>query len=249
MNSSRLPGKVLLKINGRPLISYMYERVLAARSLDGILIATSQESSDDLLYEYCIDNSIPCVRGSLDDVLGRYYHAALKSDADIIVRLTGDCPLIDPMVIDAVVNVFTQSEYQFVANTAPPDHVKYPEGMDVEVFSVSTLKKAYYEAYKPSDREHVTFYFWKNPDRFSCFRCDLEDDLSKYRLTVDYPEDFIVVEAILNALYSNSYIFSMHDIVQFLDINPSINNINSIVEPFSGWRPSLEKDIIEGFFK
>jgi len=249
MNSSRLPGKVLKSIAGRPLISYMYERVLAAYEIDEVVFATSREASDNPVFEFCSNNNIPCERGSLDDVLDRYHQVAKTLKADIIVRLTGDCPIIDPAVIDDVVNTFKQSDYDYVANTAPPEGFTYPEGMDVEVFSMFALEQAWSEAKKPSDREHVTFYFWKNLDKFNCFRCDMTNNLSEYRLTVDYPEDFVVIEAILNALYKDGQVFSMTDILTFLDSNPDIREINSNIESFSGWKPSLQKDLSQEFNK
>jgi len=247
MNSSRLPGKVLKQVSGRPLISFMYERVSSSEELDYVVVATSQESSDDPIYEYCIKHAIPCQRGSLDDVLDRYYTVAEMMSADIVVRLTGDCPVIAPKVIDELVKVYKKGGYDYVANTAPPDGVTFPEGMDVEVFSMAALKRAWNEAKKPSDREHVTFYFWKNPDIFSCYRYDLEEDYSMFRLTVDYPQDFELIEKILMELYEDDPLFTMREIICYLEKNPLVRQLNADIESFSGWKPSLDRDIEQGF--
>jgi spore coat polysaccharide biosynthesis protein SpsF len=240
MSSTRLPNKVLMKINNRPLLDYMIERVKCAKSVDKVVVATSADISDDSIANFCRDNNVLCFRGSLEDVLDRYYSAAKYFKADTIVRLTGDCPLIDPQIIDKLVSIYDNSSYDYVANTTPPKWT-FPVGMDVEVFSMSGLEKVWRIATKPSDREHVTFYFWKNSKLFSIFRCDLEKDLSRYRLTVDYPEDFEVVKAIFNNLYSENRIFSLDNMIQFLDKKPEIFQINSFSGSSRGWRSNHKK--------
>ena len=232
-----------MQVKDKPLLLHMYQRVIDANEIDEVIIATSGQKSDEGIVEFCKLNKIVYFCGSLDDVLDRYYHAAKIINASIVVRLTGDCPIIDPRVIDSVVSIYKNENYDFVANTAPPDGITYPEGMDVEVFSMSALEKAWIEAKKPSEREHVTFYFWKNPDKFKSFRTDLTYNHSNYRLTVDYLEDFIVVTKIIDALYSKDVIFTMEDIFKFLDQNPDIYEINNKIESFSGWEPSIIKDL------
>ncbi len=240
-SSTRLPGKVLREINGRPMLSYMMERVDAAKNIDKVALATSIDSSDDPIEELCRKDNVLYYRGSLDDVLDRYYQTALRLKADTIVRLTGDCPLIDPKMIDDMVDVYKNSNYDYVANTLPPKWT-VPEGMDIEVFSFKNLKRAWSEAKKPSDREHVTFYFWNNPELFSVSRYNLKTDLSAYRLTVDYPEDFEVIEAIFTALYPKKRIFTMEDIIEFLKDNPDIHRKNKDIESNQGWESAFEKD-------
>ena len=247
LSSTRLPGKVLLEINGRPMLSYMLERVTAAQSLDRVMVATSVEHSDDPIAGLCKREEIPCYRGSFDDVLDRYYQAALQMKCDVIVRLTGDCPLIDPRVIDTVVNAYRAGKYDYVANTVPPDDATFPDGTDIEVFSFGALERAWREAKKPSEREHVTFYFWKNPELFSTFRYDLSKDLSKYRLTVDYPEDFEVVSSVLTKFYPQNPHFSMEDVISFLEKHPDILAKNANIGSNEGWRPALERDKKMGF--
>jgi spore coat polysaccharide biosynthesis protein SpsF len=247
MNSTRLPGKVLLNINGRPMLSYMIERVRWAQCIDQIVVATSDEPQDDVLCDFCTKENIGFYRGSLNDVLARYYKAAKQINSDIIVRLTADCPLIDPKIIDTMVQIYQSGSYDYVANTAPPDGRTFPDGMDVEVFSLKALEDAWKEAKKPSEREHVTFYFWKNPKIFSTLRYDLVADLSTYRLSVDYPEDFAVIVSLFKGLYPQNPMFTMEDIIAFMETNPDITKKNAHIEPNRGWQPALEKDKKEGF--
>lgn len=246
MDSTRLPRKVMRVINGRPMLSYMLERVLAAKNIDRVVVATSVEPSDNPIVEFCQGEKITCYRGSLDDVLDRYYQTALKLKCDIVVRLTADCPLIDPMVIDTVIDIYQSNNYDFVANTVPPGGT-FPEGMDVEVFSFELLERAWREARKPSEREHVTFYFWKNPQLLSIYRYDLPENFSKYRLTVDYYEDFEVFSCLITELYPQNHLFSLRDIINFLDTHPEIIKKNLGVIPNQGWQPALERDKKVGF--
>jgi spore coat polysaccharide biosynthesis protein SpsF len=241
MSSKRLPGKVLCEINSRPLLSYVLERVAAAKRINKIILATSTDVSDDPIAQLCKKNDILFYRGSLNDVLDRYYQAAREVKADIIVRLTGDCPLIDPRMIDDIINTYKNGNYDYVANTIPPKW-SVPDGMDVEVFSFRNLEQAWREAKKPSEREHVTFYFWKNPEIFSIYRYNLDRDLSNYRLTVDYAEDLKVVTAIITNLYPKNALFTLEDIINFLSDNPDIYRINAHIKSHLGWQLALEKD-------
>jgi spore coat polysaccharide biosynthesis protein SpsF len=249
MNSARLPGKVLMPVNDRPLLSYMVERVRTASYVDNLLIATSIEESDDPIEQYCLNNHIPVFRGNLDDVLDRFYQASKTYESEIIVRLTGDCPLIDPTIIDTMISKFKNSDFDYLANTAPPKGITYPEGMDVEIFTKESLKKAWMEAKKPSEREHVTFYFWKNTHLFSISRHDLNEDYSNFRLTVDYPEDFKLVKNILDYFYTSHTQFNMGDIISYLDDNPKIADLNKNIDSFTGWTASLVNDKLQGFDK
>ena len=247
MNSTRLPGKVLLDINGRPMLSYMIERVRGAQCINQILVATSDEPQDDVLYDFCKKEDIVCYRGSLNDVLARYYKAAKAINCEVIVRLTADCPLIDPNIIDTIVKIYQSGSYDYVANTAPPEGRTFPDGMDVEVFSLQALENAWKQAKKPSEREHVTFYFWKNPELFSIFRYDLEVNLATYRLSVDYPEDFTVICSLLKGLYPQNHTFTMEDVIAFMEIHPDIVKKNAQIESNRGWQPALDKDKRKGF--
>ena len=247
MNSTRLLGKVLLDINGRPMLSYMIERVRGAQCIDQIVVATSDEPQDDVLCDFCKKEDVSFYRGSLNDVLARYYKAAKAINCEVIVRLTADCPLIDPKIIDTIVKIYQSGNYDYVANTAPPDGRTFPDGMDVEVFSFQALENAWKKAKKPSEREHVTFYFWKNPEIFSTLRYDLETNLSAYRLSVDYPEDFNVICSLFNGLYPQNHTFTMKDVINFMENHPNIAAKNAHIEPNRGWQPALEKDKNEGY--
>ncbi len=246
MSSSRLPGKVLMPIKGRPMLEYLIDRVSSASEVDDFVIATSIDGSDDPIESFCRDKGINFFRGSLEDVLDRFYMAAKKSDANIIVRLTGDCPLVDPKTLDTMINIYKNNDYDYVANTAPPDGITFPEGMDIEIFSRIALEKAWKEASKPSEREHVTFYFWKNTDLFSIYRYDLSQNLSNYRLTVDYPEDFELVKNIIKYFGDSLSDIQLHQIIEFLNDNPSLLLLNKDIEAFSGWQASLKEDKAKG---
>jgi len=243
LGSTRLPEKALLKVNGRPLLSCMIERVKRAGKIDKIVIATTTSHLDNKIEVFCKNENVEYFRGSENDVLDRYYKCAKQIGAKVIVRLTSDCPLIDPAVIDEVINCYLENsfKYDFVANTAPPPGT-YPDGMDVEVFSFDLLGKAWKNAKKPSEREHVTFYFWKNPDLFKVYRHDLKTDLSKYRLTIDYEEDYLLIKKIIEHFHDDKLLFTMEDIIAFLKSNPDIAKINQHIERNVGWQKSFRKD-------
>lgn len=246
MGSSRLPGKVLKPILEKPMLIRMVERVSCAHLLNEIIIATTDSDMDEEIVDVCKKNGLSYFCGSEDDVLDRYYQTARTFGTDVIVRLTADLPLIDPAVIDYVVNEFLTGEYDYVANTEPLPST-YPDGMDVMVFSFKALKQAWHEAVKPSDREHVTFYFWNHPEKFRIHRVKHDPDWSEYRLTVDYPEDFELVKAVFENLYPNNPFFTLKDIVGFLESNPNIKKLNRHIVRNIGWQKAFEKDRKVGF--
>ena len=248
MGSTRLPGKVLMQINNKPLLQRLVDRLKRAKAVDTIVLATSIDPLDNPIEELCSRLEIPCIRGSLDDVLDRYYQAATSAQLDTVVRITADCPLMDPSLIDQMVQHFQRGQHDYLANTAPPEGSSFPDGMDVEIFSMSALTRAWKEAQKPSEREHVTFYFWKNPTLFRTFRHDAANNLSSYRLTVDYLEDIEVVRAIFKHFGEERINFDMKEILEFLDTHPQIRKINSAVAPNLGWQSALKKDValVEG---
>ena len=227
MGSARLPGKILKKVNGVALLGYQVERVRKSRLLDKVVVATSILDKDDIVEKFCKKNNIECFRGSENDVLSRYYECAQKYNAAIVVRLTADCPLSDPKIIDDTIKFYVDTKVDYAANTVPPETNKYPDGFDVEVFSMKALKKAYEKANDSHDREHVTFYFWKYNNGFKTAQLYNSNNYSKYRLTVDYPEDFEVVEFVIKELKKRNSFGHLNEIIEIIDANPDIKAKNS----------------------
>lgn len=241
MRSTRLPGKVLMPILGIPMLGVMMERVACAKLIDQVAVVTSTNSSDDEIFKYCEVNDINCYRGSEEDVLARYFKAAVLYNASHIVRLTADCPLIDPKIIDLVIEKYLLEEVDYAANTAPPPG-SFPDGMDVEVFSFSALKNAFQEAKLPSEREHVTFYFWKS-GKFKTIRVENPEDLSKLRLTVDYQKDFETICNIFEKLKNLENQFGLEEIKELYMENPSLFTNQTEFGRNSGWQDSLDSDL------
>ena len=241
MGATRLPGKVLLPLGESTALEAELARVRRAKTVDKILVATTTEAKDNELAEHLKKIGQEFYRGSENDVLDRYYRAAKSAgakDEDAIVRLTADCPVIDPAVIDEVVGKYLQGGYDFVSNSLEP--YSYPDGMDTEVFSFENLERAAREATMPSHREHVTFYFWQNPDKFKIYYRKYEKDLSKYRLTLDTPEDYELIKSVYEHFIDKD--FDMQEVITFLDQHPDIKKINASIAHNAGWQPSLEKD-------
>lgn len=241
MGSTRLPGKVLMKILERPLLLLMVERVRRARTIDQIVIATTTGAEDDELASAAASWGLPVFRGNRDDVLDRYYQAAVRHDSAVVVRVTGDCPCIDPGVIDETVAFYlaNRDRYDYVANTNPPT---YPDGMDTEVLPFSILEQAWNEARLPSEREHVTSYVRKRPEQFRIGNVVAADNRSDLRLTVDEPSDLEVMRRIFERLYPKNPGFSLRDIMDLLDRDPDIVRINAGIQRDEGYAKSLLKD-------
>jgi spore coat polysaccharide biosynthesis protein SpsF len=229
MGSTRLPGKVLKKVLGKTLLEYQIERVKRAKTIDEIIIATTTKESDDRIVQLCQQFSISYYRGSEEDVLSRYYEAATEFNVDVIVRLTSDCPIIDPDIVDKVVSHYLENKdrYDYVSNTLTRT---YPRGLDSEVMSYEVLKKAHEEAKELTYREHVTAYIYHHPDQFRLCNVSNEKDESKHRWTVDTEEDFELIEKIIGKLYPEKTHFNMDDVLKLIDRNPAWFDINSHVE-------------------
>jgi len=236
LSSTRLPGKVLKSVLGKPLLWYLIDRVKQAKEIKNVVIATTTNEVDAPIVEFARLNGIDLFRGSETDVLGRYYEAALQHKADIIVRVTSDCPLIDPEIIDSTIRLYKSSGAQYAANTVPPETSKYPDGTDVEVFGIEALKRAHEECKDPFDREHVTFYFWKRNNGFRLTQLKYDKDYSKYRFTIDYPEDFEVIKFVFEELKRRGSFGHMEEIIEILDANPDIKGRNSKYYFGIGWK-------------
>lgn len=237
MSSTRLPGKVMKQICGHSVLGHVVERLSRSERIDKIVIATSTDPSDDVIERWCTKERVRVFRGSLDDVLSRYYWAARAYGARTVVRITADCPVIDPVVVDRVIDLFTSSGCDY----ARTDET-YPNGVDVEVFSMNALLRAFNEADLPSEREHVTPYIWKNAKAFSIRRAVCERDLTAMRWTVDDMKDFRLVEEIFNALYTTNNVFHMDEIVEFLEANPALLKINAHTKRNEGYARSVMEE-------
>ncbi|WP_243388200.1 cytidylyltransferase domain-containing protein [Bacillus kexueae] len=229
MGSTRLPGKVLKKVLNKTLLEYQIERVKRAKTIDEIIIATTTKESDNPIVELCEHLSVPYYRGSEEDVLSRYYEAATEFNVDVIVRLTSDCPIIDPNVIDKVVKHYNDNlgQFDYVSNTLTRT---YPRGMDTEVISYEVLERVYKEAKELVYREHVTAYIYHHPNQFKLCNVSYEKDESKHRWTVDTKEDFELIEKIISELYSENTYFNIEDVLMVVNKNQSWLDINRHIE-------------------
>lgn len=209
--SLRLPKKIFRKIGDYSLIDLLVKRLSLSTKLDEVVIATSDDKSDDSIEKYCLDNNIKFFRGNLNDVLSRFYECALTMNINNIVRVTADDPFKDPKVIDHAIQLFECNNYDYLSNTIIPT---FPEGIDIEIFKFEALKKAYQEARLDSDRMHVTPYIWKNSDIFSIHNFENNNNFSNIRLTVDYEEDLVYLNEIFR--HFNALDFSFKDIVSII---------------------------------
>lgn len=227
MSSSRLPNKVLMPILGKPMLAHQIARLSKVKTPHKLIVATSEQRSDDAIEHLCQQLNISCFRGSLDDVLARYHQAAqaynLANKVKTIVRVTGDCPLIDSEIIDKVIHLYLSAKVDYCSNCAP---ATLPDGLDVEVFSFTALKKAALLAKKPSEREHVTPFIRNTPELFSTENYYHKPDLSHYRWTVDEPADFELVTKIYQALFDKKPYFNLDDIVNLIQQQPELATIN-----------------------
>jgi spore coat polysaccharide biosynthesis protein SpsF len=239
LGSTRLPGKVTADLGGKPLLARMIERLRAARTLAGIVVATPDTAADAPLRALVAEIGVECFAGSERDVLSRYAEAAAVSGADPIVRLTADCPLIDPEVVDGCVETFLA--------TPDCDYVglggAFPDGLDTEVIAARALAHVNREAYLRSDREHVTPYVKSRPHEFRCVTIPFPADLGSARWTVDEPRDLELVRAVFARLYRPGEVFGWRDIAALLAREPGLAAINGGIERNAGYRRSLADDL------
>jgi spore coat polysaccharide biosynthesis protein SpsF len=229
MGSERLPGKVLMDIAGRPMLWHVINRIKHSRYIDKVIIATTINKDDKQIEDFCKTYNIDFYRGSEDDVLDRYYQTATLWNADIIVRITSDCPLIDSGVVDKVICSYLKNKNNFNGSSNVIKRT-YPRGLDTEVISFSALERVWNDAKKDYQREHVTIYIYEHAGKFKLYSVENDKDLSHYRWTVDEKKDLKFVREIYKLLYREENIFSMNDILGLLKIKPHLEEINKDIE-------------------
>jgi spore coat polysaccharide biosynthesis protein SpsF len=230
MSSKRLPGKVLKMIQGQPMLARVVERARMAETLDKVVVATTNDPSDDPVAELCQERGYPFLRGNLYDVLDRFYKPAQTFGADVVVRFTGDCPLLDPGLVDHTVREFFRTGVDFAANRLPPPHHRtYPIGLDTEVCTFEALECAWRYAEKPYQREHVMPYLYEEEERFKVLHVQHEEDYGSLRWTVDTPEDLEVVRKMYSALGDRED-FSWLDVLDVFRAHPEWAEINARVQ-------------------
>ena len=209
VSSTRLPGKVLKPLLGEPMLMRQIERVQRSRLIEKLVVATSVDSSDDALVDVLSQAGVAHFRGSLDNVLERFCQAAKPYQPEHVVRLTGDCPLADPMLIDAAINAHLSDGADYTSTALNPT---YPDGLDVEVINFGALARAWREAALPSEREHVTSYIYSHPELFRLKSVEQTENMSTMRWTVDESADFNFVECVYGELYPGNTAFAMNDV-------------------------------------
>jgi len=225
MGSTRLPGKVLLDLAGKSILGRVVERLGRAHAIHEVLIATTDSPRDELIVEECRRLEVPVSRGQEEDVLDRYYQAAKSIAADVVVRVTSDCPVIDPEVTDRTVREFLEARPDYAANTLQRT---YPRGLDTEVMTADALARAWEEAHQPYERIHVTPYLYEHPEKFRLLSVTGEKDWSRHRWTVDTPEDLQLIRAIYDRL-GRSGDFLWSDVLNLVERNPELVELNRFV--------------------
>lgn len=227
MGSTRLPGKIMLDLCGKTVLGHIIERVKKVENIDEIVVATTTKEDDILIVEETLKYGVKVFRGSEEDVLSRYYYAAKENEADVVVRITSDCPLIDPEVTQKTIDYYLRNKdnFDYVSNTLERT---FPRGLDTEVFSFKQLEVAYSKAKEKYQREHVTPFIYENSNNIFYYKNDI--DYSKYRWTLDTKEDFELISKIYEELYKEQHDFYFKDIIELFRIKPELFNINSHIE-------------------
>ena len=243
MASSRLPGKVLLPILGKSLLARMIERLQLIQHPVEIVIATSVNTEDNIIEQEAINIGVPCFRSSLENLLERHYQAALRHNADIVLKIPSDCPLIDPRVIDQVLDFFLENtgQYDYVSNLHP---ATWPDGNDVEIMTMNCLEKTWQQATRQLELEHTTPYIWENPDQFSIGNVSWgsgSDYSMSHRFTIDYRADYEFIKQVYGELYPSNSNFSCEDIIDLLNCKPEIYNINAEYAGVNWYRNHLDE--------
>lgn len=227
MGSTRLPGKVMKKLGDKTVLEHVIRRVSNVPELDGVVVATTTLEMDDVIAQEAQTCGAKVYRGEEHDVLGRFYGAAINEQADVIVRITSDCPFIDSGIISRLLQIYQSRQYDYVSNTLERS---FPRGLDAEVFSFESLEMAYQFAHESSLREHVTPYIYMNKDRFALYSYTHETDCSRYRWTLDTDEDWQLIEKMYSCLYDPEAIFKWQDALNLMNLQPELAKINEHVE-------------------
>lgn len=239
--STRLFQKTLLPVLGKPILFRMLERVMLSKLVGEVVVATTINKSDDIIYNQCLSEGYECFRGNPLDLLDRHYNCALAYNADVVLKIPSDCPLIDPNIIDVVISKFLDGNYDYCSNLHP---ATYPDGMDVEVFSFETLKTAWKYAKKNFEREHTTPYIWERNKKFKLGNYEWENGLNysmTHRLTIDYYEDYLLINNIFENLYKKNKVFKLEDTLLYLKENPDLSKINSKFNGVNWYRHHIEE--------
>ncbi len=241
MGSTRLPKKVMMPLSGKPLIIRMLDRVSLSKESGKVVVAVTKESYDDELVAVCRAGGYSVFRGSTDDLLDRHYRAGIEYDAEAVVKIPSDCPLIDPAVITKVIYYYISNKdrYDYVSNLHP---ATYPDGNDVEIMSIKALGTAWKEASKDFEREHTSPYMWENPDKFRIGNVEWETGLDysmNHRWTIDYMEDYLFIKEIYDALYKVKPEFNLNDVLEFENVHPEVKVLNEKYNGVNWYRNHL----------
>lgn len=237
-SSTRLAQKILMKINGYSLLESLLNQISYSKLLTKKIVATTNEQSDDVLIDLLKTLNVDYFRGDQFDVLDRYYQCAKYYDIDNIVRISGDAPLIDPRIVDKVIDYYKNSHFDYVNNFNYKN--RYPIGTETEIFSFKTLETAWKKAKKPSEREHVTPYIYNNPNEFSIGNLEYDHNLSDLHWTVDRLEDLEFVRIIYKKIDKRPIL--LDDILKLLEKEPALLVINKKIDPHQGYKKSLQED-------
>ena len=240
MTSTRLPGKVMKEVLGQPLLSYLIERVRCCKNIKAIILATTLNSEDDPIAMFGSNKGVNVFRGSENNVLERFHEAATMFNARHIMRVTADCPLIDPDMLAMLIEYYSSGNCDYVSNCV---YATLPDGLDAEVFTFESLDHAYRHATLPSEIEHVTPYIRNHPEIFKIGNWTHHENLSHLRWTVDEPEDFEFVRQVIEALYPGNRKFHMNHILELIRQRPDLTHINAHIKRNEGRLKSLEEDM------
>ena len=241
VSSTRLPQKVIKKIEGKTVLEHLILRVKKVKNCDKVILATTDKKDDDVLGKIAKELNVLAFRGSENDVLDRYYQVAKLFKIDPIVRITADCPLLDPKIVEKVIDFYFSGNYDYISNTHPPT---FPDGMDVEIFNFKSLEKSWKKAKLRSEREHVTAYIFKNPKLFKIGNITYEKDFSHLRLTLDEKEDLILIRKIYKELYPKNPFFGLEWVLELFKRKPELIEINQHIKRGEGYLKSLKEDKI-----